>query len=221
MTRATRALAFFCLAVLPAHSDADPPRCPREMAAVAGLPVCIDRYEASLDRGDRGAPDGRGTTARAVAKKGAVPAVDVSHAQAAAACDNAKKRLCTRDEWTAACRGEGGRRRYPYGSSYEPRRCNDRARSGGTALAPLPAGSLSRCRTVEGVHDLSGNVWEWIAATDPSGATASFLGGGQGNDDDDKNLSCVPEDPMGQPVTQQMSGLGFRCCRDLDPLNTR
>lgn len=211
-------IALVSLVALSATVDAAPPRCPDGMTRIdlparRGL-VCIDRYEASLAGGDRGAPDGKGTTARAVSRKGAIPVVEVSWKQAVAACGNAGKRLCRRDEWTAACRGAAGTRAYPYGARYVAKRCNDRARSKGKAERPLPAGSLPGCRTPDGVFDLSGNVWEWIESEDPARETAPFLGGGAGNDNDDDNLSCTPEDPLGQPVTTQMSGLGFRCCAD-------
>ncbi len=183
-------------------------KCPGDMVRVPGRPACIDRYEAARD-GDR-----------AIAKKAAQPATAISHKEATAACARAGKRLCTLEEWTAACKGEGARRKYAYGAKYQPRRCNDRARTGGTGSKPLPSGSLPQCRTPEGVYDLSGNLWEWLADTGPEGATARLIGGGMGNDDDDDNLSCTPEDPLLQPVNQKIEGLGFRCCAELSSSKT-
>jgi formylglycine-generating enzyme required for sulfatase activity len=178
--------------------------CPVEMARIAGMDACIDRFEASLD-GDR-----------AVSKKGVLPADAVSWKEAVAACEKAGKHLCSRAEWTAACKGADGRRKYAYGSRYEPKRCNDRARSG-KANQPAPTGSLSRCRTPEGsgVYDLSGNVWEWLAELGHGAQSASLVGGGWTSDDNDENLSCAPEDPVAQPLDQKVSGRGFRCCAEL------
>jgi formylglycine-generating enzyme required for sulfatase activity len=173
--------------------------CALEMAKIPGMDVCIDRFEASVVDG------------AAQSKKGVMPTTLISQREATAACEKAGKHLCTRAEWTAACRGAEGRR-YAYGGKYEPGRCNDRARGKGKAEKPLPAGSLPRCRTPEGVFDLSGNLWEWLADKLPGGATAYLVGGAWGNDDNDDNLSCVPEDTMAQPIDQKIDGLGFRCC---------
>jgi formylglycine-generating enzyme required for sulfatase activity len=187
-----------------AHAEA-PKKCPAEMAPIAGQRACVDRWEASLS------DDGKVAMSRARV----VPAA-ISQLQARAACEAAGKHLCTRAEWTAACKGPGDARRYSYGKKYVPGRCHDKTmRDKRHSQKPLPTGSLPACRTPEGVYDLSGNVWEWLATDKPDAPTAYFVGGGFGNDDSDDNLSCVPEDPLGQPVTQVVEALGFRCCLTL------
>ncbi|MFZ5469119.1 MAG: formylglycine-generating enzyme family protein [Myxococcota bacterium] len=190
-----------------------PPACPAGMTRVPGLASCIDRYEASLTSGDKGAADGRGTTAKAQSKAGRRPAVRVSQLQAKAMCANANKRLCTRAEWLAACQGSDGKRTYAYGSAFVSKRCHDRPLAAQRDLTEaMPTGSLKACRTPEGVYDLSGNVWEWLADSDAE--VAALIGGGFGNDD--HHLACQhPAEHLSQPVTQQAEALGFRCCVDL------
>jgi eukaryotic-like serine/threonine-protein kinase len=199
MRRMAWPVAWIVAAFLALHSGV----CPSDMAPIAGLQACIDRFEAAVVKG------------AAVAKKGTQPAVLVSQIEAQAACAQAGKRLCTTDEWKAACAGPDALRKYAYGARYEPRRCHDRARSGGKSQKPLPTGSLPRCKTAEGVFDLSGNVWEWLADGAVGGATAWMIGGGYGNDDDDQNLSCNPKHPMGQPIAQKIEAVGFRCCKSV------
>lgn len=107
-------------------------RCPAGMV-VAGS-VCIDRYEAFVDRVDdagvtveslspyRPPPATVPIAARSVA--GAVPHGYVSGVVAERACRGAGKRLCTSDEWLRACRGAAGHV-YPYGNARRAGVCND------------------------------------------------------------------------------------------------
>ncbi|HEY3449615.1 MAG TPA: SUMF1/EgtB/PvdO family nonheme iron enzyme [Myxococcales bacterium] len=188
--------------------------CPSDMALVSGAKACIDRYEASLEGGEPGNPEGKGATAKAVSKQGALPAVKVSQLQAKAACANAGKRLCARAEWLAACKGES-KRKFAYGEAFVAERCADRPLAKKRGEKPQPTGSLPDCRTPEGVYDLSGNVWEWLADTGPGGNPADLLGGGYGNEG--KSMACEQEERLGQPVTQQGEAMGFRCCKDAAP----
>jgi hypothetical protein len=135
------------LAVAPATSDGarpiavtpetPPGPCPPDMALIdaENLQVCVDRYEACLERVK---PDGShekwpgnqridGLEAEmvAVSRAGEKPQGYISGAQAQAACTNAGKRLCERDEWLAACRGPE-KTTYPYGNERRAKVCNDR-----------------------------------------------------------------------------------------------
>jgi formylglycine-generating enzyme required for sulfatase activity len=68
-------------------------------------------------------------------------------------------RLPTEVEWEAAARGPEGRR-YAYGDEYDPAKCN----TFDTHIrATTPVGVFPDGRTPEGVHDLTGNVWEWTS----------------------------------------------------------
>jgi formylglycine-generating enzyme required for sulfatase activity len=91
-----------------AHGDAGKhkrPRggCPHSM--VRARDYCIDRYEA---------PN----------RRGAKPLVMQSANDAVTWCAAHHKRLCTEDEWVAACEGDD-RKPYPYGPTHVEGRCTD------------------------------------------------------------------------------------------------
>jgi len=176
-------------------------RCPSEMA-LAGS-ACVDRWEAHLaKRNDDGsltpfAPYARpsGGTFVAASSAGIRPQAYISRTEAANACENAGKRLCTVTEWYRACRGPEDTL-YPYGATYVPKRCNvgkphllsilhgsdPRAWSYDGAfndpeLDKRPGflaetGEYSGCVTSDGIYDLVGNLHEWVSdRVEPSIAT--------------------------------------------------
>jgi sulfatase-modifying factor enzyme 1 len=129
---------------------------------------------------------------------GVVPSGYLNAIVAKQACEAAGKRLCHKDEWITACRGELGRK-FPYGNDYEHGACNVHRyahpaatlhgnaavghldprlnrvteRDGSPLL--LETGSLERCRSSfgdDGVYDMVGNLDEWV--DDEKGA---FAGG--------------------------------------------
>jgi formylglycine-generating enzyme required for sulfatase activity len=94
------------------------------------------------------------------------PVVGVSWYEAAAYCAwlsgrlQREVRLPTEAEWERAARGTTGRK-YPSGSE-EP----DSERANcyeGNVGHPTPVGLYPRGATPEGIDDLAGNVWEWVA----------------------------------------------------------
>jgi formylglycine-generating enzyme required for sulfatase activity len=139
------------------------------MVRVGGF--CMDRYEA---------PN----------RRGAKPLVMQSANEAVAWCAAHNKRLCTEDEWIAACEGEE-HRTYPYGRQHVAGRCNDdkpwkKVDEGVLAKWPVHeavdeaaqlyqatrSGSKRECVSQAGVSDLTGNVEEWVVRTREHAATS-------------------------------------------------
>ena len=166
---------------------------------------------------------------KAVTVRGVLPQAYVSGRVAGEACARAKKRLCTREEWTFACRGER-QTKYPYGAEYGAGVCNvyrtshpaqilhDNASAGhsdprlGLVEAedgPLlrRTGSTKTCISrwgKEGIYDMVGNVDEWI--DDPDG---TFLGGFFSRGTTNGCDSSVST----HPLLHWDYSIGFRCCR--------
>ncbi|HJL19160.1 MAG TPA: SUMF1/EgtB/PvdO family nonheme iron enzyme [Sandaracinaceae bacterium LLY-WYZ-13_1] len=209
--------------------------CPAGMARVDAF--CIDRFEASLVMVDDAGPVGSwspyhppdGVRVAATSVEGAVPQGYIRGTQAADACAEAGKRLCTDAEWLRACRGAEARV-YPYGDTREDGRCNDArdthpvierfgtsedwiwSRLGDACINQLPD-SLARtgdhpgCVTPEGVYDLMGNLHEWTA--DPAGT----FRGGYYVDTVRNGEGCLYR-TTAHSMSHWDYSTGFRCCAD-------
>jgi formylglycine-generating enzyme required for sulfatase activity len=113
-------------------------------------------------------PEGPGST---LAERGGHPVVHVSWNDAAAYARWAGKRLPTESEWEYAARGGLEQKRYPWGDELNPDgtfRCNiwrgrfpakNTAEDGYRGTAPVDAFEPNGF----GLHNMSGNVWEWCA----------------------------------------------------------
>src|SRR5207247_6504937 len=129
--------------------------------------VCIDQYEGAIvaraeDGGESPWPyyeplDDADAAFRAIPARGIQPQGYISAEQAQGACRASGKRLCTFDEWTAACRGRPDHDNlYPYGDTYEPGACNEGKPSPiVTLFGPNPTYSSAelndpRCDQLEG-----------------------------------------------------------------------
>lgn len=131
------------------------------------------------------------------------PVVEVSHIDATAYADWAKKILPTAQQWEKAARGTTGTV-WPWGDQASAAKCN--ARETGIATTT----SVSRYHSgvsPYGVYDLVGNVWEWTcsvaspgryelkgsAFTSPAfrGSPAAFNDANDFMRDDDTGFRCV------------------------------
>ena len=184
-----------------------------EMASITygDLAFKMDSFESALD--DAG---------KATVGKHQIPATRMSWYAASEACQAAGKRLCTEEEWVAACQGaapiddddngefaddmvEGTS--YPYADYHDPRRCWD---AKGDDFRPVYTGEMPGCVSKDGVYDLTGNVEEWVGATPES---AALLGGAFDTDKD--HARCYRRnDTFGAGYANKRTG--FRCCSDPD-----
>jgi formylglycine-generating enzyme required for sulfatase activity len=168
---------------------------------------CIDRYEY---------PNVKGT----------LPTVMKTWTQASELCTARGRRLCKGGEWTLACEGEE-RLPYPYGYVRDDTACNtDRPLAGPypRLLAPqrgvgislvdwrAPSGDMDRCTSPFGVHDMTGNVDEWVV-NESGHPYGSGLKGGYWGPVRDR---CRP---MTTAHDERFAfyQIGFRCCADPRP----
>ena len=141
-----------------------------------------------------------------------LPLVNKSYTEAQALCDARGARLCREPEWELACEGED-MNPYPYGFSREPGVCNiDRTDLGGmgdrlidhrAAFSEFP-----RCTSAFGVHDLTGNVDEWVERENMSAPHRSALRGGWWLPGRNRCRAATLHHDEGYAAKQ----VGFRCC---------
>lgn len=184
-------------------AEFEAPKCSGRRRPVS---VCVDRYEYPNRAGVR-------------------PMVMVSWYEARRLCNAQRKRLCTETEWTFACEGETFQP-YPYGTRRDRGACridyqpaapdHARLRDSRTAVdesarlyGALPSGTLPRCASSTGVHDMTGNVDEWVVNEDGVPFNSALKGGWWGP----IRARCRPA-TIAHNEGFIFYQIGFRCCAD-------
>ncbi len=85
-----------------------------------------------------------------------LPVVGVTWHQSEVYCKKMGKRLPAEAEWEKAAKGFGSQK-FPWGNDWNPGFAND------SSLGPMPIGSFDKGKSPFGVHDMAGNVWEWVS----------------------------------------------------------
>ena len=140
------------------------------------------------------------------------------------------KRLPSPSEWQWSAIWAGGQpagvtqRRYPWGDSFDPSRCNTWNNGLGTTV---PVTEFCNGCTPNGIYQLIGNVWEWTAALfecDPSSngdrvltefPMAEIRGGAF---DTYFASQATAQFRTGQSLLFRGANVGFRCCVSCDQL---
>lgn len=222
--------------------------CPPDMVFVAtDAGVCVDTYEGALvvrsgDGGETPWPfydsidTADASALHAVVAKGIFPQGYISQTQATTMCANAGKRLCTFEEWTAACRGEPAHDYvYPYGDTYDDAACNEGRESPIVRLfGPNPSysnqelndpqcdqldaglargGDYAKCVSTYGAFDMHGNLHEWIDdSPNPNDPTKGSFMGGFFVDATLNGPGCEYR-TTAHAKTYHDYSTGFRCCK--------
>jgi formylglycine-generating enzyme required for sulfatase activity len=159
-----------------------------------------------------------------------LPATNVLKSEAEAYAQAVGKRLPTAAEWEKAARGTDGRP-YPWGRRWRPECANVQAQDlpGATnaegavcEVRPgrkLPGGSFPCGESPYGVHDLAGNVWEWVATVHrdrdwlgrPAGPARGILKGGAYGYGP---RQCRTSYQGFEDLESTCNDTGFRCARD-------
>ena len=153
-----------------------------------------------------------------------LPASGVNWFDAKKYCLWRSARLPTEAEWEKAARGPDGLE-YPWGNNWDPTITNtgeDSDWEGGIA----PVGSYEKNKSVYGIYDLSGNVWEWVNdwyepypgsdhKSEAFGNKARVIRGGGGGDGH-YAISYFFRGATRQFSEPEMESddVGFRCAKD-------
>ncbi len=190
------------------HCYAYDPKANRGIGKAMRLRFCMDTYEAPNKRGER-------------------PLVMQSAVSAEKWCTSRGKRLCREIEWESACEGPL-RTPWTYGWRADGTKCNsgkiwqkfnaeilykpdERAvsREVERLWQGEPSGRRPECATPEGVHDLIGNVEEWVLSRPSRKWNRTLIGGFWAK----PWPGCRGANDAHEPEFRFYE-TGFRCCKD-------
>ncbi len=166
--------------------------CPSDMRPVGTF--CMDVYEA---------PNLQGSD----------PLVMKSLFDAEAWCTERGKRVCAEDEWELACQA-GGQDACNNDKLWRPFNVGAFIQGGPQETREIarlwqgaPSGAYSGCVSTQGIHDLIGNVEEWVLSR-PGRPWRGVLKGGFWA----KRRSCTAGNDAHEPTAFRFYETGFRCC---------
>jgi formylglycine-generating enzyme required for sulfatase activity len=159
--------------------------------------------------------------------RSSLPVTGVSWEDARQYCAFTGKRLPSEAEWERAARGTDGRV-YPWGNQADCTRANfgnydGEGRCPSNPGHPVAVGTFAR---EAAIHDLAGNVWEWVAdwyavdyfarspARDPKGPARGARRVVKGGACCSMFLLPRASNRMSFPPDYRDDDLGFRCARD-------
>ncbi|MBX3212513.1 MAG: SUMF1/EgtB/PvdO family nonheme iron enzyme [Labilithrix sp.] len=143
-----------------------------------------------------------------------MPRVNTSWGEAKALCEARGARLCKEAEWEFACEGPE-MSPYPYGWKRDSEICNFDKKSLGGAMSKLkdlraPESAYPECLSPFGVHNMVGNVDEWVERERMSPPNRSALRGGWWLPG--RNRCRAATLAHGEDYSAKQ--VGFRCCKD-------
>ena len=214
--------------------DGDSDEKPVHAVAVRGFcmdetEVTVEAYARCVSAGSCTKPDTGWNCNWDRSAKGKHPINCVDWHQAEAYCKWAGKRLPTEQEWEYGARGGSRQLEYPWGSEAPGRRAcwsgegNDLGK--GNAHGTCPVGSHPSGDSPFGLHDMAGNVEEWVQDwygrypsysasknyVGPSSGSYRVTRGGSWGNSDPSSLRGSNRD-RNTPDSRD-KGLGFRCAR--------
>ena len=190
-------------------------RHPQKTFAISAGEATVERFKACVAAGKCDAATVSNECNYGKENRDAYPVNCVNFDGARQYCEWAGGRLCSEEEWVAACRGTE-ERPFPYGTAFDVEACNvhpgSAAVAGGT-FDTDPVGAKPACEGgLAGLYDMAGNVSEWLAECKDT--YCKFRGAGYLSNDPIEHFSGCGGVCSGNQKTLMSNTVGIRCCRD-------